>query len=173
MTLTAHGPTEVDHEAITARQDRRESSARSYARHLRMVPVEAAGMTVTGADGRRYLDCLSGAGTLALGHNHPVVVEAVRRVIDRGSPWHTLDIATPEKDEFTDALFATLPSALAERGRILFCGPAGTDAVEAALKLARTLQTIDRLGPHAGLVGFQLRNTDGTRQGSADRKSVV
>jgi diaminobutyrate-2-oxoglutarate transaminase len=128
----------VDHRAITARQDRRESSVRTYARNLRMVPVAAAGMTVTGADGRRYLDCLSGAGTLALGHNHPVVVEAVRRVIDRGAPWHALDVATPEKDDFTEALFATLPPHLARNGRVLFCGPAGTDAVEAALKLVRT-----------------------------------
>ena len=103
-----------------------------------MVPVYASGMTVVGADDRRYLDCLSGAGTLALGHNHPTVVEAVQKVIDQGAPWHSLDIATPQKDEFTDELFQTLPRSLAERGKVHFCGPAGTDAVEAALKLART-----------------------------------
>ncbi|SNR64683.1 diaminobutyrate--2-oxoglutarate transaminase family protein [Blastococcus mobilis] len=123
---------------VLARQAARESAARTYARTFRIVPVHARGMTVTGADGRRYLDCLSGAGTLALGHNHPVVVEAVQRVIERGAPWHALDIATPEKDEFTDALFAALPPGLAGRARVHFCGPAGTDAVEAALKLART-----------------------------------
>jgi diaminobutyrate-2-oxoglutarate transaminase len=138
MTVTTSNRVGVDPAAVISRQEVRESSARTYARKLRMVPVEASGMTVTGADGRRYLDCLSGAGTLALGHNHPIVVEAVRRVIDRGSPWHALDIATPEKDEFTEALFGTLPEGLARRGRVLFCGPAGTDAVEAALKLART-----------------------------------
>lgn len=128
----------VDRDRVIARQASRESAARTYARTLQMVPVEASGMTVRGADGRTYLDCLSGAGTLALGHNHPVVVEAVRRVIDSGAPWHSLDIATPQKDEFVDELFATLPRSLQERGRIQFCGPAGTDAVEAALKLART-----------------------------------
>ena len=87
-----------DREGALARQARRESSARTYARHLQMVPVHAQGMVLTGADGRRYLDCLSGAGTLALGHNHPVVVEAVQRVIRDGAPWHALDVATPEKD---------------------------------------------------------------------------
>ena len=137
MTVSLHQQY-VDHGSVIARQRARESSARTYARSLTMVPVEASGMTVRGADGRTYLDCLSGAGTLALGHNHPVVVEAVRRVIDSGAPWHSLDIATPQKDEFTDELFATLPRSLAERGRIQFCGPAGTDAVEAALKLTRT-----------------------------------
>jgi diaminobutyrate-2-oxoglutarate transaminase len=133
------GPTAPpDPTGVLARQDERESAARTYARTFRIVPVHARGMTVTGADGRTYLDCLSGAGTLALGHNHPVVVEAVQRVIERGAPWHALDIATPEKDEFTDALFAALPPGLARRAKVHFCGPAGTDAVEAALKLTRT-----------------------------------
>jgi diaminobutyrate-2-oxoglutarate transaminase len=125
-------------EAILRRQAQRESAARTYARALPVVPVRARGMTVEGADGRRYLDCLSGAGTLALGHNHPVVLEAVRRVLDSEAPLHVLDLATPVKDEFTTALFETLPPELADRGRIQFCGPAGTDAVEAAIKLART-----------------------------------
>ncbi|MEW1859233.1 diaminobutyrate--2-oxoglutarate transaminase family protein [Streptomyces sp. NPDC088194] len=124
-------------EAILRRQAQRESAARTYARSLPVVPVRARGMTIEGADGRRYLDCLSGAGTLALGHNHPVVLEAVRRVLDSGAPLHVLDLATPVKDDFTTALFETLPPALADHGRIQFCGPAGTDAVEAAIKLAR------------------------------------
>ncbi|WP_103885266.1 diaminobutyrate--2-oxoglutarate transaminase family protein [Actinacidiphila yanglinensis] len=124
-------------EAILYRQAQRESAARTYARSLPVVPVRARGMTVEGADGRRYLDCLSGAGTLALGHNHPAVLEAIRRVLDSGAPLHVLDLATPVKDEFTTALFETLPPALADHGRIQFCGPAGTDAVEAAIKLAR------------------------------------
>jgi diaminobutyrate-2-oxoglutarate transaminase len=125
-------------DAILRRQRARESSARTYARSFPVVPVRAYGMTVEGADGRRYLDCLAGAGSLALGHNHPVVTEALRRTVDSGAPLHVLDLATREKDAFTDALFATLPSSFADRARIHFCGPAGTDAVEAALKLAQT-----------------------------------
>jgi diaminobutyrate-2-oxoglutarate transaminase len=124
-------------EGILRRQAQRESAARTYARSLPVVPVRARGMIVEGADGRRYLDCLSGAGTLALGHNHPVVLEAVRAVLDSGAPLHILDMATPVKDAFTTTLFETLPPSLAEHGRIQFCGPAGTDAVEAALKLTR------------------------------------
>jgi len=124
--------------AITARQARRESSARTYARHFPIVPVRAQGMTIQGADGRSYLDCLSGAGTLALGHNHPIVTDAIRRVLDAGAPLHTLDLATPVKDEFTTALFETLPAEFAKDARVHFCGPAGTDAVEAAFKLTQT-----------------------------------
>ncbi|WP_436778060.1 diaminobutyrate--2-oxoglutarate transaminase [Yinghuangia sp. YIM S09857] len=125
-------------EGILLRQSRRESSARTYARSLPIVPVRAKGMTVEGADGRRYLDCLSGAGTLALGHNHPVVLEAIRGVLDSGAPLHVLDLATPVKDRFVDALYDTLPPEFARDARIQFCGPAGTDGVEAALKLVRT-----------------------------------
>ncbi|MFE9846314.1 diaminobutyrate--2-oxoglutarate transaminase family protein [Streptomyces goshikiensis] len=125
-------------EGILGRQAQRESAARTYARSLPIVPVRARGLTIEGADGRRYLDCLSGAGTLALGHNHPVVLEAIRGVLDSEAPLHVLDLATPVKDAFTSELFANLPAGLAADARIQFCGPAGTDAVEAALKLVRT-----------------------------------
>jgi diaminobutyrate-2-oxoglutarate transaminase len=125
------------HEGFLRRQSARESAARTYARALPIVPVRARGLTIEGADGRRYLDCLSGAGTLALGHNHPVVLEAIRNVLDSGAPLQVLDLTTPVKDAFITELFRTLPPGLADHGRVQFCGPAGTDAVEAAFKLVR------------------------------------
>ncbi|KUO03238.1 diaminobutyrate--2-oxoglutarate transaminase family protein [Streptomyces caeruleatus] len=135
-TSESTGPHPV-HEGILRRQSARESAARTYARALPIVPVRARGLTIEGADGRRYLDCLSGAGTLALGHNHPVVLEAIRKVLDSGAPLHVLDLATPVKDAFITELFHTLPPGLAGHARVQFCGPAGTDAVEAAFKLVR------------------------------------
>ncbi len=126
------------HEGILPRQSMRESAARTYPRALPIVPVRARGLTIEGADGRRYLDCLSGAGTLALGHNHPVVLEAIRKVLDSGAPLDALDLATPVKDAFVTELFRTLPPKLADRARVRFCGPAGTDAVAAAFQLVRT-----------------------------------
>ncbi|WLQ36674.1 diaminobutyrate--2-oxoglutarate transaminase family protein [Streptomyces castrisilvae] len=137
VTEPAPAPPLSAHEGILRRQSLRESAARTYARSLPIVPVRARGLTIEGADGRRYLDCLSGAGTLALGHNHPVVLEAIKKVIDSGAPLHVLDLATPVKDAFTTELFATLPGRFADDARIQFCGPAGTDAVEAAFKLVR------------------------------------
>lgn len=128
----------VDAPAIRDRQAARESSARTYARWLDVVPVRAAGAEIHAADGRVLLDCLSGAGTLALGHNHPEVVAALRRTLDGGAPLHALDLATPEKDAFTTALLDALPDGFrATDPRLHFCGPAGTDAVEAAIKLCR------------------------------------
>ncbi|MFJ3234536.1 diaminobutyrate--2-oxoglutarate transaminase family protein [Streptomyces sp. NPDC086787] len=137
VTGVTSGGARAAHEGILRRQSARESSARTYARALPIVPVRARGLTIEGADGRRYLDCLSGAGTLALGHNHPVVLEAIRKVLDSGAPLSVLDLATPVKDAFITELFRTLPPGLADRARVQFCGPAGTDAVEAAFKLAR------------------------------------
>ncbi|MFC9509566.1 diaminobutyrate--2-oxoglutarate transaminase family protein [Streptomyces sp. NPDC057002] len=129
--------TRAAQEGILRRQSARESAARTYARALPIVPVRARGLTIEGADGRRYLDCLSGAGALALGHNHPVVLEAIRKVLDSGAPLNVLDLATPVKDAFITELFRTLPPGLAGRARVRFCGPAGSDAVETACELVR------------------------------------
>ena len=123
---------------ILSQQTKRESNARTYPRHLPLAIREAQGVTVTDMDGNEYYDCLAGAGTLALGHNHPAVVDAVERVLDADRPLHTLDITTPAKERFVDSLFDSLPSAFADSAKVQFCSPAGTDAVEASLKLVKT-----------------------------------
>ncbi|MEU3351241.1 aminotransferase class III-fold pyridoxal phosphate-dependent enzyme [Streptomyces sp. NPDC037389] len=127
------------------RQPAREPSARTYARSLPVVPVRARGLTIEGADGRRYLDCLSGGGALALGHNHPVVLEAIRAVLDSGAPLQVPDLATPVQEAFADELFATLPRGLADSARIRFCGPAATDAMADAYRLVRAATGRDGL----------------------------
>ncbi|MCK7626150.1 diaminobutyrate--2-oxoglutarate transaminase family protein [Streptomyces sp. RS10V-4] len=175
MALTESVPAAAPpaHEGILRRQALRESAARTYARSLPIVPVRARGLTIEGADGRRYLDCLSGAGTLALGHNHPVVLEAIRTVLDSGAPLHILDLATPVKDAFTTELFATLPRELAENGRIQFCGPAGTDAVEAAFTLVRTATGRSGLaafsGAYHGMTADALAASGGARHPGVTR----
>jgi diaminobutyrate-2-oxoglutarate transaminase len=124
-------------EYFLARQARFESSVRSYPRKLPLAIAQAQGCWITDVDGRRFLDCLAGAGTLALGHNHPLVIQAIRDTLDSGLPLHTLDLTTPLKDAFCEQLRSVLPGELAH-GRLQFCGPSGADAVEAAIKLAKT-----------------------------------
>jgi diaminobutyrate-2-oxoglutarate transaminase len=128
----------LDADPMLARQERRESAARSYPRRLPLCLVAGRGVWVRDSRGREYLDCLAGAGTLALGHNHPAVVGAIQQALHDEVPLTTLDLTTPAKDDFVEQLFAVLPPSLAETGRIQFCGPSGADAVEAALKLAKT-----------------------------------
>jgi diaminobutyrate-2-oxoglutarate transaminase len=89
-------------------------------------------------DGNQFIDCLAGAGTLALGHNHTVVREAIEDVLQSYLPLHTLDLTTPVKEAFVDELFDSLPHSFAEKAKVQFCGPTGGDAIEAALKLVKT-----------------------------------
>ncbi|MDU0205903.1 MULTISPECIES: aspartate aminotransferase family protein [Paenibacillus] len=119
-------------------QSQRESNARSYPRRLPIAIQEAEGIYVKDMDGKVYYDCLAGAGTLALGHNHPVVVDAIKQMLDSKRPLHTLDLTTPLKEQFVDELFASLPEEFAKNARIQFCGPTGGDAIEAAIKLVKT-----------------------------------
>ncbi|WP_047288115.1 aspartate aminotransferase family protein [Pseudomonas protegens] len=129
---------QFDESPLLARQSRQESNARSYPRRIPLALKRASGIHVEDVEGRRFIDCLAGAGTLALGHNHPVVIAAIQQVLTDELPLLTLDLTTPVKDQFVQDLFGLLPEALAGEARIQFCGPTGTDAVEAALKLTRT-----------------------------------
>lgn len=128
----------LDTNPILERQARQESNARSYPRRIPIVLARAHGVYVQDTRGQIYIDCLAGAGTLALGHNHPVVVEAMQSAMADGLPLHTLDLTTPVKDAFVQEIFDSLPLEFARKARIQFCGPTGADAVEAALKLTRT-----------------------------------
>lgn len=122
---------------LLQRQAARESNARSYPRRIPLALQRAHGIYVEDVEGRVFIDCLAGAGTLALGHNHPVVIEAIRQVLDDGLPLHTLDLTTPVKDRFVQDLFELLPADFARNAKVQFCGPTGSDAVEAALKLVK------------------------------------
>ncbi|MGE6630933.1 aspartate aminotransferase family protein [Bacillus sp. NPDC077027] len=119
-------------------QNQRESNARSYPRRFPLAMQKAEGMIVTDADGREFYDCLAGAGTLALGHNHPVVIEAIEQMLHEKRPLHTLDITSEIKEEFVNEIFSSLPEEFAKRAKIQFCGPTGGDAIEAAIKLVKT-----------------------------------
>jgi len=119
-----------------ARQAKFESNVRSYPRKLPLAIAKAQGAWITDVENNRYLDCLAGAGTLALGHNHPDILQSIQNVITSGLPLHTLDLTTPLKDEFSAYLLSLLPRQ-GEDYCLQFCGPSGADAVEAALKLAK------------------------------------
>lgn len=119
-----------------ARQAEFESNVRSYPRKLPFAIAKAQGAWITDVENNRYLDCLAGAGTLALGHNHPDILQSIQDVITSGLPLHTLDLTTPLKDEFSAYLLSLLPGQGKEYC-LQFCGPSGADAVEAAIKLAK------------------------------------
>jgi diaminobutyrate-2-oxoglutarate transaminase len=114
-----------------------ESEVRSYCRNFDTTFVNAAGSIVRDARGQRYIDFLAGCAALNYGHNDPHMVKAAIRYLAGGGMIHGLDLRTEAKAEFIEN-FATL--ILEPRGfdyRLQFTGPTGTNAIEAALKLAR------------------------------------
>lgn len=134
MNNTPVTPIQASNEYYINRQNAMESNVRSYPRKLPLAIAKAQGCRVIDVEGAEYLDCLAGAGTLALGHNHPAVIESIQDVLASGLPLHTLDLTTPLKDAFTEALLSHFP----ENYVLQFCGPSGADAAEAAIKLAKT-----------------------------------
>ncbi len=114
-----------------------ESAARSYPRRIPITVSEARGLRLTDTRGQTFIDCLACAGALPLGHNHPEVNAAVIDYLQSNGPSQALDLMTSAKSAFMDALFGVLPAHWREDYRVLFCGPGGSDAVEAATKLAR------------------------------------
>src|SRR5687767_12996649 len=100
-------------ELLLERQEERESRARTYPRNIPIAIARAQGACVEDVDGNRFVDFLTGAGTLSLGHSHPEVAAAVREQVD--VLCHGLDFPTPVKDEFTTAQLAMLPEAMQGR----------------------------------------------------------
>ena len=110
---------------------------RSYARSFPAVITRALGTELWDVDGRRYLDFLAGAGSLNYGHNNPVFKQALIDYIEQDGITHSLDLHTAAKERFLQAMQDIV---LEPRGLdyvMQFTGPTGTNAVEAALKIAR------------------------------------
>lgn len=122
--------------------------ANLYATHgLDRVFTRAAGCTLWTADGTPHLDMVAGYGCLNLGHNHPVVTERIRRFLDTGAPTFVQYVSVPaEAAELAERLCEVAPGWL-ER---VFLSNSGTEAIEAALKLARAATGRSRLIYAAG-----------------------
>jgi len=116
---------------------RRESAVRSYCRSFPTLFTRASGATLTGADGREYIDFLAGCSSLNYGHNHPELKQALVDYISADGIAHGLDMYTEAKARFLEVFESRI---LAPRGldyRVMFPGPTGANAVEAAIKIAR------------------------------------
>ena len=114
-----------------------------FHRHTSMHPPFAAGGDgpyVIDTDGKRYLDASGGAAVSCLGHNHPVVIQAIKEQLDQIPYAHTAFFTTEAAETLADRLIEGAPQGLE---RVYFV-TGGSEAVEACLKLAR--QYFDELG---------------------------
>jgi len=116
---------------------RRESEARSYCRSFETVFTKAKGAEMTAADGTTYIDFLAGCSSLNYGHNDPDMKEALVAHIAGDGIAHGLDMYTQEKARFLEAYEENILKPRGMDYKVMMTGPTGTNAVEAAMKLAR------------------------------------
>ncbi|MFD8637531.1 diaminobutyrate--2-oxoglutarate transaminase [Streptomyces sp. NPDC059533] len=114
-----------------------ESEVRSYCRAWPVVFERASGSRLYDEHGRGYLDFFAGAGSLNYGHNNPVLKRALLDYLERDGITHGLDMSTTAKRAFLETFRSHVLEPRALPYKVMFPGPTGTNAVEAALKLAR------------------------------------
>jgi 4-aminobutyrate aminotransferase len=104
----------------------------SYAREYALVVDKAQGSEIWDVDGKRFIDFMAGVAVLNVGHRHPYVVEKVQEQIDKF--WHIClaDFYYPQAIALAEKLQAIAPM----EDTLVYFGNSGTEAVEAALKLA-------------------------------------
>ncbi len=117
--------------------ERYESDIRAYARAYPAVFVKAENAIQTDENGKEYIDFYAGAGVLNFGHNHPKLKAAILKYIEADGVLHSLDMMTGAKRDFIQGFVETILQPRGMDYKLQFMGPTGTNAVEAALKLAR------------------------------------
>ncbi len=114
-----------------------ESEIRTYSRAYPAVFVSGDNARQKDETGKEYIDFYAGAGVLNFGHNNPKMTQAMIDYLQSGGVIHTLDMMTPPKRAFIEAFVDTILKPRGMDYKLQFMGPTGTNAVEAALKLAR------------------------------------
>jgi acetylornithine/succinyldiaminopimelate/putrescine aminotransferase/predicted amino acid dehydrogenase len=95
--------------------------------------IRGSGNYLWDADESRYLDFVAGFGSANLGHNHPRIVEELTRAMKNEAPGFAQSAVNPLAARLAEELVAITPDGL----EMVFFSNSGTEAVEAALKLAR------------------------------------
>ncbi len=118
----------------------KESKVKSYSNHFPVVFAKAKGCWLYTRDGKGYLDFLAGAGSLNYGHNNDILKQALLDYIEADGITHGLDMHSEAKAGFLHALHTHILEPRNLDYKVQFTGPTGTNAVEAAMKLARKVK---------------------------------
>ena len=129
--------TRTDNAGVSGIYSRRESEARSYCRSFPTEFVKSSNATMTDASGRDYIDFLAGCSSLNYGHNDPDMKDALIAHIAADGVTHGLDMHTQAKTAFLETFEELILKPRGMDHKIMLTGPTGTNAVEAAMKLAR------------------------------------
>ena len=114
-----------------------ESEARGYCRRFDPVFTSASGSIMRDVDGNEYIDFLAACGSLNYGHNDPDMQKALIEYIQDSGITASLDLFSVAKGAFLNQFHKLILKPRNLDYRIQFTGPTGSNAVEAAMKLAR------------------------------------
>ena len=114
-----------------------ESQVRSYCRKFPVVFATAKNSTIYDEQGNAYVDFLAGCGALNYGHNNGEIKSEVIDYLLKDNISHAMDMYTVAKADFLKTFKEKILDPKGLSYKVMFCGSTGTNAVEAALKLAR------------------------------------
>lgn len=134
---------------VLEEQARVESEARTYPKQIPLVPKKCKGSQVTDVDDNVFIELFGGLGTAPVGYSHPEVLKAVRDT--NAFLNQTLDFPTELRVQFMNKLSEIVPI---DNPRFNFGGPGGSAAVEATIKLARSVGSDHGKSGH-GMIAFQ------------------
>ncbi|WP_159884980.1 diaminobutyrate--2-oxoglutarate transaminase [Paenibacillus puerhi] len=117
-----------------------ESNVRSYCRSFPIIFDKAKGDLLYSDKGGAYIDFFAGAGALNYGHNNEYIKERILDYLHSDRIMHGLDMYTKAKEDFIVTFSRQLLNAKGLNYKLQFTGPTGTNAVEAAFKLARKVK---------------------------------
>lgn len=117
-----------------------ESNVRSYCRKWGTIMKSAKGSYYFDIDGNKYIDFFNGAGALNYGHNPDYIKEKLIKYISEDGITHSLDMYTEVKLDFISYFQDKILKPRNLGYKLMFPGPTGTNAIEAALKLARKVK---------------------------------
>ena len=106
----------------------------SYTRCYPLVVDHGEGAIIEDVDGNRFLDFNAGIAVCATGHCHPEVVDAIQKQTAKLIHMSGTDFYYPNMVDLAERLAALAPGGLERR---VYFGNSGTEAIEAAMKLAR------------------------------------
>jgi 4-aminobutyrate aminotransferase len=106
----------------------------SYLRYYPLVVESANDCTVKDVDGNEYIDLNSGIACMNVGHSHPRVVDAIKSQCDRFLHYSNTDFYYQEVINLAEKLAEIAPGSFEKK---TYFGNSGTEAIEAAIKLAK------------------------------------
>lgn len=117
--------------------EKTESQVRSYCRKYPVEFNKAKNAELFSVEGERYIDFLAVAGSMNYGHNNPEIKAKIVEYLSEDNIINALDMYTAAKEEFLRTFEEKILEPRNLNYKVMCCGPTGTNANEAALKLAR------------------------------------